>query len=143
MIHQKIAVDRLAAAESLVLAMPELDARFSELPAQIDFAAPEQSGKVNQPDIEILHEATKGMNALDRVLESRRAGIAPLFDAEKAGTIELGATAESDPLAALMQFDLGLLELRLETERLLNRRLYVGQEPFGLRFIEESRHSLC
>jgi len=70
MVFQKPRVNRLAAPESLVYAVPELDACFAQLPAQVNFFTLEQGGKVDEPDIEILYHATELVNSFDSLLES-------------------------------------------------------------------------
>jgi hypothetical protein len=78
MVFEKLLVNRLAAPESLVDAVPELDAALAQLPAEVNFFAVEQRWKIDEPDIEILDHATKLVNPLDgncwrsRAASSRR-----------------------------------------------------------------------
>src|SRR5579862_6857574 len=79
MIFEKTRVNRLAAPESLVDAVPELDSRFAQLPAEIDFFALEQHREVDEPDIQILHQAAELVNLLDGLFKSGRGLFAAFF----------------------------------------------------------------
>src|ERR1017187_4946006 len=65
MMVAKILVDGFAAAKSFFHAMPELDLRLAQLPAQVDFLAAKLRRKIDQPDIEVLHHAADGLHLLD------------------------------------------------------------------------------
>ena len=56
-IHQEFLVDRFAATETFFDPVPELNVLLSQSPAEIDFAAMVQGGKVEESNIEILDEA--------------------------------------------------------------------------------------
>src|SRR5262245_59160428 len=57
MMIEKIAIDRLASAKTLVLAVPEFDRGLPELPAEADFHTTEECREVDQAGIEVLHHA--------------------------------------------------------------------------------------
>src|SRR5260370_290744 len=56
---QKVLVNRFAAAEAFVHAVPESNAALPELPAQVDLYAPEQGREIHQADVQGLHQAAR------------------------------------------------------------------------------------
>src|SRR5262249_21216950 len=64
---EKVLVDRLAAAEALVDAVPEADAVLAKLPAEVDFDAAEQRGEVDETGVEIFDQAAVLLDSLDQV----------------------------------------------------------------------------
>ena len=61
MVFEKPRVNRLAPAETLVHAMPELNARLAQLPAQVNFLALEERRKVDEPNVQILYQDRKSV----------------------------------------------------------------------------------
>ena len=70
MLFEKPRINRLAAPESLRYAMPELDAGFTQLPAQVNLLALVQRRKIDQPDIQIFYHATELENFSDGLFQS-------------------------------------------------------------------------
>src|ERR1041384_6590484 len=60
---------RLASSESLVHAVPVLDARFSELPAEIDLFAVTQTNEIDQAQSDVLRHATEVDDLLQAVAD--------------------------------------------------------------------------
>src|SRR6185437_13545017 len=69
-------IDWLAAGEALVLSMVETNAVFAKAPAQINILAVHARGKIQQTYLNILHDASGGMNLLDGCLNNFRKPIA-------------------------------------------------------------------
>src|ERR1039458_2996361 len=78
MVVAKILVDGFAAAKSFFHAVPELDLRLAQLPAQVNFFAAQLRREIDQPDIQILHHAADGLHLLDGAAQAGGRGIAPL-----------------------------------------------------------------
>src|SRR5450432_4311495 len=51
---QEILVNGFAAAEPLIHAVPKFNGGLSQFPAKVDFHAPQEGGKIDQPDIQVL-----------------------------------------------------------------------------------------
>src|SRR5271166_797538 len=64
-------VDRLAPGEAFLLAVPVSDLVLAQLPAEQNDVTFHNAGKIEQPDIEVLHLHTGGVNFGDRVLGAR------------------------------------------------------------------------
>ena len=63
MVIAKILIDRLAPAEALLDTVPELNRRLAQPPAQIYLGSAKQRREIDEPDVEVLHQATELLNA--------------------------------------------------------------------------------
>src|SRR5579863_6181795 len=79
MVFEKTRVYRLAPSKSLIHAVPELDPRFTQLPAKVDFLTLEQRREIDQPHVQIFHHAPELMNFLDGFFQRGRGFFPAVF----------------------------------------------------------------
>src|SRR4051794_35058689 len=85
---EEFLVDPLAPAKALVNAVPVLDPRFAEFPAQVDLVAVVSSRKVDQAAIEVLDQTPDLLHLFDRTPQLCRGFIAPAARTQRAIAID-------------------------------------------------------
>src|SRR5690242_17752612 len=66
----EIFVDGLAAGEAFVDAVPPGDGGLAKFPAQVNFAALEDGGEIDEANVEVLHHAAEFLHLFDDAAES-------------------------------------------------------------------------
>jgi len=140
MVVQEIAIDRLASGKALVDAVPEANARFTHLPAEVNFLATEKGWEVDQSDVEILDDAPVLLNFLDRGFQALPVAV-PLGAVLQNGcAIHYDAPLHGDSLGEGLQGFLGLLVLGLAGDRITDDGFYFGEQAFGFDQGKTFRH---
>src|SRR5579862_8182549 len=89
MLAQKMLVDRPAAPKSVLGFVPESDASLAQFPAQTNLAILIQAQEIDQADIQILDQRAGPLDLAERLLERRRAGVAPGANREPGAAVHL------------------------------------------------------
>ncbi len=137
---EKFSIDWFAPAKALLNAMPKLDAALAELPAKINFLAVEERWKIDQADIQILHQTSIFVDFFDGFLELACAGIAPVLAVKQLGVIYHHAALQHDSPLKLLALGFSLLVFGLECDGFANSRLNLGKQMLRLFEREESGH---
>src|SRR5215471_15369465 len=131
---EKVLIDGLASAETLVDAVPIVDPRLSQFPAEVDFGSAEQSGKVDQTDIQILDQATDLLYAFDCIAQSCRSLFAPGLGFHCTFTIDHDPAQHHDALVHRLDRALRLLVDTLSVYGAAQQAFYFRKQ--ALRFVE-------
>ena len=131
---EKVLIDRLASAETLIDAVPVVDPRLSQFPAEVHFGSAEQSRKVHQADIQILDQAADLLHAFDRIAQSCRSFFAPGLGFHGAIAIDHDAAEHHDALIHRLDRTFRFLVDGLRVYGATQQAVYFGKQ--ALRFIE-------
>src|SRR5437660_3467484 len=105
---QKIPIDRFAAAEAFIHAVPILNRAFAKLPAEVHFAAAKDGGKIDQADVQIFDDAAYFLYLLDRVTQLRRGLVTPGARGYGLGAVHQHAAGRHNTLGKRLKPALGV-----------------------------------
>src|ERR1700733_6302321 len=128
---EKHCINRLAPSETFVDAMPESDAGLAQLPAKVNFFALEQSREVDEPGIQLLHQATELMNSLDGLLKSYRSLLPEVLFLCHLDTVHPHTSHNGQPLGEAVPLGFGPLVLGLQRDHLTNGRRQARKHFFS------------
>src|SRR5580698_7180313 len=132
MVFEKSRVNRLAAPESLVDAVPELDASLTHLPAKVNFFSLEQRREIDEAYIQILHQATEFLDSVKGFLERLSRRFPGVLLLHHLAAVHSHTARNGHALREALPVFLQPFVLGLESNNPANRRIHVGKNLFGL-----------
>src|SRR5580698_7361674 len=104
MVFQEFRIDRLAALETFVNAMPESNAALTQFPAEADFLAVEPRREIDETDFEILDHTSKFVDALDGIVHTERGRLAAILLLDQSRPIHVHAAGDHEALGNALAF---------------------------------------
>src|SRR5690348_11354873 len=114
MMIQELAIDRLAAPESFLHAVPEADSALAQLPAEIHLFAAIERWKIEQPGVQIFDQAALFLDLFDGLFQPLPDGLAPADLAGDLRVIHPDAAHHSHSAREVFPFLLRPLETGFE-----------------------------
>src|SRR5580658_7809109 len=124
MVFEKSRINRLATPESLVDAVPELDALLTHLPAKVNFFSLEQGREIDEADIQILHQATEFLNSVEGFLERLSSRFPGVLLLHHLAAVHSHTARNGQALREAVPVFLQLFVLGLQRDNPANRRIH-------------------
>ncbi len=131
MVGEKIAVNGTTSAKAIFHVMPERDAGFAKLPAEIDFFPSVKSREIDQAGIDVLQLTAEFLDLLDRCFETSRRSIlagTKFRDSFPGGN---HTASHCDALRNAVQFAFAIFVFLLELNQFAQKIFYFRQQTFG------------
>src|SRR5260221_6804313 len=140
MLLAEFRVDRLTPGKTFLRAVPKADACLTQLPAEVDFVAAEQSGEIDEPNIQIFNQAAGLLNFLDGGLEALGALVPAQTVLIYGGAVHQHAAQHDHALVDGLKRGLGLFQFGFRRDGFTDALFDFGEKAFCLLEREASRH---